>query len=442
MEYPVKIQTVEDKMRILTEGAKFDVSCSSSNSNRGAVKGSLGTCHIAGVCHSFTADGRCISLLKLLMTNNCEFDCHYCVNRRSNDIERARLEPEEICQIVIGLYKRNYIEGLFLSSAVDKSPDATMQKLVETLTLLRNKYKFRAYIHIKSIPGASDHLVDEAAKLADRMSVNIELPSENSLKILAPQKKKEMLVKPMRRLADIYVNEQAEKGKYRASVLPAGQTTQMIIGASPDSDGQIIRLSQALYNNFALKRVYYSAYIPVNHGISTLPAVPPDLRRENRLYQADWLLRFYGFNAEELVPPGVNFSLDVDPKCDWALRNIDKFPVEINTASYEMLLRVPGIGVKNAFRIIKARQHSVLTFDSLKKMRIVMPKSVYFVTANGEYRGLGDKPDLIRLKLTGKTDRLLLSSSKGGIQTSIFDNQQPQLDPLFDGDAGTVFGEL
>ena len=418
-------------MRILVEGAKYDVSCSSSGSPRGTVKGDLGNCAIAGICHSFTRDGRCISLLKLLMTNKCEFDCAYCINRRSNDVPRASLSPKEICDIVEGFYRRNYIEGLFLSSAVEGSPDRTMQRIIETLIMLRGSYKFRGYVHVKAIPGASAHLIDLAARYADRMSVNIELPSEKSLKLLAPQKKKDMIVSPMRRLADIFAKEQAEKGKYRAEILPAGQTTQMIIGASDDRDGQIIRLTQALYNNYGLKRVYYSAYTPVNES-SLLPSVPPDLRRENRLYQADWLLRFYGFTAEELIPPSLDFATDVDPKCDWALRNIDKFPLEINTASYEMLLRVPGIGTKNAYRIVRARSQSRLTFDSLKRMRVNLTRAVYFITADGKYMGIGDKPDLIRLKLVSPDNALMLAGGNGGArQISMFDTE-----------LSTVFGEL
>ena len=273
MEIALTNRTLEDKMKILVDGAKYDVSCSSSNSARGSVKGSLGNCSIPGICHSFTRDGRCISLLKLLATNKCEFDCAYCVNRRSGDVPRASLSPEEICNIVDGFYRRNYIEGLFLSSAVERSPTYTMEKLVQTLILLRGKYKFRGYVHIKAVPGAPGHLIDEAARYADRMSVNIELPSESSLKLLAPQKKKEAIIAPMRRLSDIYEKEQLEKGKYRAEILPAGQTTQMIIGASPDADGQIIRLTQALYRNFGLKRVYYSAYTPVTES-GLLPVSP------------------------------------------------------------------------------------------------------------------------------------------------------------------------
>ncbi|MCL2675035.1 MAG: putative DNA modification/repair radical SAM protein [Firmicutes bacterium] len=411
-------QTLEERIKILTEGAKYDVSCSSSNSARVAQKGQLGACHIAGVCHSFTADGRCISLIKLLMTNKCEFDCLYCVNRRSNDTPRASLTPREVCELIMGFYRRNYIEGLFLSSAVEKSPDHTMQLIIQTLTMLRKEYKFNGYIHIKAIPGASAHLIDLAATFADRMSVNIELPSETSLKLLAPQKKKEMLVSPMRQLSGVALSN-AHTPRRLVKKIPAGQTTQMIIGASPDADGQIIRLTEALYRKFGLKRVYYSAYTPVNND-SRLPALPPDLRRENRLYQADWLLRFYGFDADELVPADRNFALDVDPKCDWALRNIDLFPVEINTASYDMLLRVPGIGVRNAFRIMQARKHSVLTFDSLKKMRVALTRALFFVTAAGEYRGIGDKPDLIRLRLTDKLP--LLQNNNAPRQLSIFDN--------------------
>ena len=426
---PAMAQSTEDKLKVLVEGAKYDVSCSSSNSPRGARAGFLGSCAMEGICHSYTRDGRCISLLKLLMTNKCEFDCAYCVNRRSGDAIRASLTPEEICKLVEGFYRRNYIEGLFLSSAVERSPDFTMQRIIETLILLRTKYKFRGYVHVKAIPGSSAHLIDLAARYADRMSVNIELPSENSLSLLAPQKKKEMIVSPMRRLANIYEKEQAEKGKYRAEILPAGQTTQMIIGASPDTDGQIIRLSQALYRNFGLKRVYYSAYTPVVQS-SLLPSTAPPLKRENRLYQADWLMRFYGFEAEELLPPTLDFATDVDPKCDWALRNIDKFPLEVNTASYEMLLRVPGIGVTNAYRIIKARKKATITFDVLKRMRVNLSRAVYFITADGKYNGIGDKPELIRLKLSGG-DKALLGEGGSGTQISMFDT-----------DISTVFGEM
>jgi putative DNA modification/repair radical SAM protein len=362
------------------------------------------------------------------MTNKCEFDCLYCINRRSNDVPRAALTPKEFCELVVGFYRRNYIEGVFLSSAVEISPDHTMQLLIDTLIMLRTEYKFRAYIHVKAIPGASMHLIDLAAEYADRMSVNIELPTEASLKLLAPQKKKEMITAPMLRLANI-VYENAQEPKYRARRIPAGQTTQMIVGATPDSDGQILRLTEGLYRNFNLKRVYYSAYVPVVEN-SSLPSLPTDLKRENRLYQADWLLRFYGFTSSELLPVGGNFSLDLDPKSDWAIRNLDRFPIEINTASYEELLRTPGIGVRNAYRIVAARKQSLLTFDSLKKLRVSLPKAVLFITANGEYMGAGDNPDLIRARLA-KTNLLTAGKQNDGgyVQTSLFDE-------------GTISGEL
>ncbi|MDR2046314.1 MAG: putative DNA modification/repair radical SAM protein [Clostridiales bacterium] len=415
----IQAASAEERLKILADGAKYDVSCSSSNGARRAEKGELGQCHIAGLCHSFTSDGRCVSLIKLLMTNKCEFDCLYCINRRSNDVPRASLTPREICELVSGFYRRNYIEGLFLSSAVETSPDATMQKLTETLVMLRTEYKFRAYVHVKAIPGASRHLIDLAAEYADRMSVNIELPSENSLTLLAPQKKKEMITAPMLRIAKIIYDGRDAPRANRP--LPAGQTTQMIIGASPDSDGRIIRLSEALYRNFRLKRVYYSAYAPVN-GDGKLPALPADPRRENRLYQADWLLRFYGFEAEELLPPERNLPLDIDPKSDWALRNIDKFPVEVNSASYETLLRTPGIGAQNAYRITQARKYSALGFGALKKMRVCLTKAAHFITANGEFLGVrsGD-PNEIRAALTKGSLVAAKSDRQTYAQISIFD---------------------
>jgi putative DNA modification/repair radical SAM protein len=407
----------EDRVRILTEGAKYDVSCSSSGSDRTAVKGMTGNCAAGGICHSFTADGRCVSLLKILLSNNCEYDCKYCVNRRSNDLPRARLSPVEICELTMNFYKRNYIEGLFLSSAVDTSPDITMKALTETVELLRTRYGFRGYIHLKAIPGADKALIDYAARFADRMSLNIELPSEPSLKLLAPQKKKELIISPMRMLSDVYIQGKEDKSR-REKKIPAGQTTQMIIGASPDTDGQIIRLSEALYRNFQLKRVYYSAYVPVNES-SILPALPPDTRREHRLYEADWLLRFYGYKAEELLPPEFNLDLDIDPKCAYALRNFDKFPLEINTASYEMLLRVPGIGVRNAYRIFEARKHNKLDWDSLKRMRVVTKRAKYFITADGKFSGGIEKPEVIRSILAG--NQPLLGAPEGPVQIGFFD---------------------
>lgn len=390
---------IHERIRLLTEGAKYDVSCSSSGADTKAKSGSLGSSCAGGLCHSFTSDGRCISLLKILMTNNCAYDCLYCVNRRSNDVKRTSITPRELCELVINFYRRNYIEGLFLSSAVEKSPDHTMQLLIQAIEMLRTEYSFRGYIHLKAIPGADSALIMKAARYADRMSVNIELPTEKSLMLLAPQKKKEAIVSPMKQLADIYHITKHEKPETVS--IPAGQTTQMIIGASGESDAQIVRLTEGLYNNFRLKRVYYSAYVPVNNH-SLLPAVPVDLRREHRLYEADWLLRFYGFRAEEILPENCNLALDIDVKSDWALNNYAQFPVEVNSASYETLLRVPGIGVKNAYRIVRARRYGRLTLETLKQMRVVTKRAGYFITVNGKHMGATDNPEAIRRLLAGE----------------------------------------
>ncbi len=378
---------IKEKFRILAEGAKYDVSCSSSGSDRQGKKGSLGFANVGGICHSFTSDGRCISLLKVLMSNNCIYNCRYCANRSSVDVERATFTPRELCELVMGFYRRNYIEGLFLSSAVFRSPDFTMELLIKTVWLLRTEYGFYGYIHMKAIPSCDPKLVDIASKLVDRMSMNVELPSRKSLALLAPDKKHEEIIKPITQLANIYDSQKAgEFGKNK--VLPAGQTTQMIIGATADTDGMIVRLAERLYRGYSMKRVYYSAYMPIGDA-SILPVKPPDLVRENRLYQADWLMRFYGFTAEELLPVNLNLPHDVDPKSAWALRNVDKFPIEINTAPYEMILRVPGIGVKGAWRIIEARRFGNLTFEDLKRMRIVMKRAANFITCGGKYIGDG-----------------------------------------------------
>ncbi len=385
--------TLEDKIRILTEGAKYDVSCSSSGSARNGKRGFVGDCAPAGICHSFTPDGRCVSLLKILMSNECVYNCKYCASRREEDIPRATLTPREICEITVGFYRRNYIEGLFLSSAVFSSPNETMEKLTETVMLLRTEYRFFGYIHLKAIPGCDPEWIDLAAQYADRMSENIELPSSDGLKMLAPQKTKESILKPMERLAKISKKAIALKG--RAKILPAGQTTQMIIGATPDPDGVILRLSEGLYRRFAMKRVYYSAYVPVGNP-SLLPVKPPDLLRENRLYQGDWLLRFYGFTAEELLEPGQNFDPAVDPKSDWALRHPECFPIEINTAPYEMLLRVPGIGIKSAWRIAQSRKTATLHYEDLKRMKVVLRRAAHFITCNGKYHGCGENRAILR----------------------------------------------
>ena len=373
------------KLEILTESAKYDVTCSSSGSKRANRAGGLGNGAAEGICHSFTPDGRCISLLKILMSNECVYDCEYCPNRRSADVPRARITPDEICELVINFYKRNYIEGLFLSSAVFETPDRTMELLTETVIKLRKVYNFNGYIHLKGIPHADGALVMRAARLVDRMSYNVELPSESSLKLLAPQKSKQSLLLPMKNLKEAIIYDK-ENGVRRNRVLPAGQTTQMIIGASPESDGQILRLTEALYRNMNLKRVYYSSYIPVVKS-NKLPAVGAGLLREHRLYQADWLIRFYGFDVSEICNEQENLSPEYDPKCAWALKNMHPFPVEINRAPLEVLLRVPGIGAKSAYKIVEARRFSQLGFDNLAKMRIVLKRAKHFITCKGKFYG-------------------------------------------------------
>ena len=377
----------EEKLKILTESAKYDVSCSSSGSGRKNT-GGIGNGYVAGCCHSFTPDGRCISLLKILLSNDCIYNCKYCPNRLDADVPRATATPDEICELVIDFYKRNYIEGLFLSSAVCKNPDYTMERLLLTVKKLRTEYRFQGYIHLKGIPRADERLMTEAALYADRMSYNVELPSERSLKLLAPQKSKESLLGPMQSLAaqTLQMREEKSKGLFKGHFLPAGQTTQMIIGASPEPDGQILRLTQALYRKNNLKRVYYSSYVPVVAD-KALPDAPTGQLREHRLYQADWLLRFYGFTVEELLSEGENLSAEYDPKCAWALKNMHLFPVEINRAPLELLLRVPGIGAKNAYKIMQARRYTKLSFEDLLKMKIALKRAKHFIICNGKFYG-------------------------------------------------------
>ena len=374
----------EKTLKILTESAKFDVSCSSSGSSRKNVSGGTGNTAFGGICHSFTADGRCISLLKILMSNKCVYDCLYCVNRRSNDVPRATATPDDICSLVMSFYKRNYIEGLFLSSAVNGSANKTMELLFETVKKLRILYGFNGYIHLKGIPGADVEIMRRAATYVDRMSLNVELPSERSLKLLAPQKSKNAILLPMRDLAEGCITAKRERNK---KFLPAGQTTQMIVGASKERDGQILRLTQALYDKFALKRVYYSSYIPTNDKTNLLPLAPAGLLREHRLYQADWLIRLYGFSVDELLSDEENLDPTVDPKCAWALKNMQYFPVEVNSAPETTLLRVPGIGFQGAKKIVAARKFTKLSFDDLAKMRIVLKRAVHFITCNGRFFG-------------------------------------------------------
>ena len=377
----------EEKLKILTESAKYDVSCSSSGSGRKNA-GGIGNGYVAECCHSFTPDGRCISLLKILLSNDCIYDCKYCPNRVSADVPRASATPEEICELTIDFYKHNYIEGLFLSSAVCKNPDYTMERLLSVVKKLRTEYNFHGYIHLKGIPRADAALNREAALYADRMSYNMELPSEKSLKLLAPQKSKQSLLLPMKTLTaeKAQFMEEKRKGFVKGHFLPAGQTTQMIVGASPEPDGQILRLTQALYRSMQLKRVYYSSYVPVVRD----PLLPDDgvgQLREHRLYQADWLLRFYGFSVEEIVDEQEDLSMEFDPKCAWALRNMHLFPVEINRAPLETLLRVPGIGARSAQKILQARRYTKLTFEDLVKMRVALKRAKHFITCNGKFFG-------------------------------------------------------
>jgi len=381
---------LEEKLKILGDAAKYDASCSSSGSGR-AGKDGFGNAHMAGICHTWAADGRCISLLKVLMSNACIYNCSYCVNRCENNTPRAAFTPEELACLTTEFYRRNYIEGLFLSSAVVRSPDYTMELMLKALRILRNEYRFYGYIHLKVIPGCDPRLIYEAGLLADRLSVNIELPSESSLKLLAPQKQKPAILSPMDSIKALKLQNAEERKLFRSAPLfaPAGQTTQMIVGATPDTDLAILKLSKSLYKRYQMKRVYFSAYIPVgNHPVLPGPDKPAPLLREHRLYQADWLMRFYKFDADEIVDGNhPNLDADVDPKCSWALRHPEFFPVEVNSADYEMLLRVPGIGVKSADRIVAARRHRKLDPEDLRKMGVVMKRAQYFVTAKGRYIG-------------------------------------------------------
>ncbi|MBO5485809.1 MAG: putative DNA modification/repair radical SAM protein, partial [Eubacterium sp.] len=411
-------QEIFQKLEILTDAAKYDVACTSSGSSRRGVKGTMGNTVSGGICHCFAADGRCISLLKILQTNECVYDCKYCLNRCSNDVPRATFTPEEIAELTISFYRRNYIEGLFLSSGIQKNPDYTMEQIYQAVYLLRNRYHFNGYIHVKAIPGADELLIEKTGWIVDRMSVNLELPTAAGLKSLAPQKSRKKILTPMRQIqlgrkenqliADYQANqvipqhhsqskallEIKEKGHYQLSethpgstFVPAGQSTQMIIGASPESDYEIIHMAEALYQQFELKRVFYSAFINTT-GDSLLPDTTesgPPLLREHRLYQADFLMRFYQFQADEIITaeqPDLN--VQIDPKCNWALNHLEFFPVEVQKADYHTLLRIPGVGVKSARRIVKARKMGSLDFSSLKKFGVVLKRAMYFITCNGK----------------------------------------------------------
>lgn len=379
--------TLFEKLTILSDAAKYDVACTSSGVDRSGNKTGMGNCLAPGICHTFSADGRCVSLLKILFTNECIFNCAYCLNNCNNDVHRASFTPEEICTITLEFYRRNYIEGLFLSSGILISPNYTMELIYQTLFLLRNKYHFNGYIHVKAIPGADPLLVQRTGYLADRMSINLELPTADALKKLAPYKSRRTILKPMRQIQNGITENKEELALYRSApkFVPAGQSTQMIIGATPENDYQIMSVAEQLYDKFSLKRVFYSAFINVNED-SNLPMLPggPPLLREHRLYQADWLLRYYHFHVDELLSEArPDFNIYLDPKCDWAVRHLEYFPVEIQKADYRTLLRVPGIGYKSAQRIIRARRHANLGFDDLKRMGVVLKRALYFITCSG-----------------------------------------------------------
>lgn len=492
--------TLEEKLHILADAAKYDVACTSSGVDRKGKEGFLGNARACGICHSFASDGRCISLLKILMTNHCIYDCKYCINRCSNDVVRTTFTPEEICTLTVEFYKRNYIEGLFLSSGVINSPAYTMEKICEVLRLLRTRYRFNGYIHVKAIPGAPDELLAAAGYLADRISINLELPTAESLSVLAPNKNFRTILSPMGKVSNTIAahrqaigkdakmerstsNRYLEKsifhgnsigqnagsnmerirnsdkqadadgsvnlkrpdneseplsytgqgilgkkdGDLKRSFAPAGQSTQMIIGASGESDYNLLRTTQKLYQAYDLKRVFYSAYIPINED-SNLPALdtPPPLLREHRLYQADWLLRFYGFEADELLSEErPNFNEQLDPKCDWALRHLELFPVEIQTAPYDMVLRIPGIGPKSAGRIMQARRFGSLTFENLKKMGVVLKRAHYFITCNGKmmyHIPIEEQYITRQLTATNRKENWQIVHQNGYQQMSLFDD--------------------
>ena len=373
---------IQEKLSILADAAKYDVSCSSSGSKRKNDTKGLGNAG-NGICHTYTADGRCVSLLKILLTNHCIFDCAYCVSRKSNDVKRAAFTVQEVVDLTINFYRRNYIEGLFLSSGIFTNADYTMERLVRIAKKLRLEENFNGYIHLKSIPGASDELMTEAGKYADRLSMNIEMPTETSLKLLAPDKKREDMIKPMTFIKNAIIANRAEKPSRikKPLFVPAGQSTQMVIGATPENDWQILKLSDGFYKHFNLKRVYYSGYVPISND-NRLPAIgtPVPMVRENRLYQADWLMRFYGFGVDEIVSPEDPFlDMQIDPKLNWALKNLHQFPVDINKADLSVIKRIPGIGLQSAYKIFEARKFTRLTWEHLKKFNIAANRAQYFV---------------------------------------------------------------
>ena len=434
----MKIQqnmSLMEKLTILSDAAKYDVACTSSGVDRGGDGIGLGNSISCGICHTFSADGRCVSLLKILFTNECIFNCSYCQNNCNSDVRRAAFTPEEVCELTMEFYRRNYIEGLFLSSGIMVSPNYTMELLYQTLYKLRTAHHFNGYIHVKAIPGADPLLIEKTGFLADRMSINLELPTADSLKKLAPCKSRNTILKPMRMVQNSITENKNEVALYRHApkFVPAGQSTQMIIGATPENDYQIVSIAENLYQKFDLKRVFYSAFVNVTHN-SNLPALPggPPLLREHRLYQADWLIRFYGFKAAELLSKGQpNFNLLLDPKCDWAVRHLEAFPVEVMTADYYQLLRVPGLGVNSARRICRARRYGGLRFEDLKKMGVVLKRAMYFITCQGRvYMPFRMDERFITTNLLGLKERLPENVVRSGDtfrQLNLFDDYHLQM---------------
>lgn len=425
--------SLQEKLNILSDAAKYDVACTSSGVDRKNNGKGVGNSVASGICHTFSSDGRCISLLKILFTNECVFDCRYCVNRSSNDVVRASFTPQEVCELTMGFYRRNYIEGLFLSSGILKSPAYTMELLYQTVFKLRTEYHFQGYIHLKAIPGAPQELIQRAGYYADRMSINLEFPTAEGLRTLAPHKSRKTILAPMKQIQIQAKENREELMLYRNTprFVPAGQSTQMIIGATGENDFQIVNTAESLYRNFELKRVFYSAFVNVNQD-TTLPDLPqgPPLLREHRLYQADWLMRFYGFRAGELLSEEKpNFNVFLDPKCDWALRHLECFPVEINTADYHTLLRVPGIGVRSAQKIVGARKYGKLDFDDLRKMRVVLKRALYFITCSGRmmYRTKLDEDYILR-NLLDSREKLPVDPDITYQQLSLFPQETSQAD--------------
>ncbi|NBJ82853.1 putative DNA modification/repair radical SAM protein [bacterium 1XD42-94] len=440
---------LKEKLSILSDAAKYDVACTSSGVERKGKKGFVGNSISGGICHSFSADGRCISLLKILFTNQCIYDCKYCVNRCSNDVVRTAFTPDEVCTLTMEFYKRNYIEGLFLSSGILYNADYTMELLHETLWKLRNEHRFRGYIHIKAIPGADPALIERTGFLADRMSINLELPTADGLKRLCPGKTREKILTPMRQIQTGIRVSKNELALYRNAprFVPAGQSTQMIVGATAENDFQMVSVAEALYKNYQLKRVFYSAFVPVVED-ANLPALAggPPLLREHRLYQADWLLRFYGFEAKELLSESrPNFNILLDPKCDWAVRHLEEFPVEVMTADYRTLLRVPGLGVRSAKRITAARRTGCLDFSDLKKFGVVLKRAMYFLTCGGKMMTpVRMEENFITSQLVGEEHRKAWDIEHGSSyrQLSLFDDMKLTAVPSGEDGKKALYGEM